>query len=649
MNNEDDNVEDGGIRPRISQTNPTSDIVTFIRVTFENHLPQSLTYTYNSPNLTSQPYAEPGSPISTVYEGQSDDDSHVLPQSSHLVNNSSSHSNERVVIEAVSNADRPDDEASNNFNDRLVSIQYAEPQNLVDNENDVVVIEENSNDISLTNENSGDRSSEENSNLPNINLDGVNKRIDASLEGPPAKVRKIEVDESDGETCPICLESWGNSGDHRLVALKCGHLFGSSCVERWLKALPLKVRSCPTCKTKATMRDLRHIYARKLVAPDTTQITELQQQVVNLQAEKNRVELELEKSKIAHRACLMELDVLRSTLMKNQNTKEPARRQWRFPLEKNLQICREGGCRVLTYNCRTYELYVSQKSVNNLFPGYGIRKVSCIDYKLGQFVHLHPKPIRDITYSQPRDLLLSVGLDSTARIVERGIPSITINTGMPLWSCSWDYLRTNEFYVGGVGGVIHQYDFRNPSTYLQIMRNASDISPVASLCSTEFGLLSCQLNSAWLWVLNARQWEPRAVPVDGSFMSLCYDNMSHRALVCTRPNTSTLEKAKLTLCKLKSGFMSEVTMDIEDTFTGTARSSLMSRATWVKAPGATWVASHSESDSALLLHGVDGAKTMMLHAAEPAIDVCSVQLNGSTLLAALSESRLRIYKAVASS
>ncbi|CAG5026771.1 unnamed protein product [Parnassius apollo] len=480
-------------------------------------------------------------------------------------------------------------------------------------------------------------------------------RKDEDLEEPPAKVRKLSSpkpnDDMDGETCPICLDSWGNSGEHRLVALKCGHLFGAQCVQRWLKAQTLRERSCPTCKSKAALKDIRFIYARRLVAADSSQITALQKQVELLQTEKNRAELELQKCRIAHRACALQLEVLRSTLMKSQVAKEQrVRKTWRFALEKNLEICKDGGCRVLTYNCRTYELYVSQKSVNYLFPGYGIRKVSCVDYKLGQFVHLHPKPIRDITYSQPRDLLLSVALDSSARIVERGTPSATIQCGMPLWSCSWDYLRSNEFYVGGVGGVIHQYDVRNHNTYIQRLTAAGDMSPVVSLCSTEFGLLSCQLNSCWLWVANMRQWEPRALPIDGPFMSLCYDSESHRALISCRPGPNGSERSRLTLCKLKASVPSgEVLFETEQSFAGSARSTLMSRASWVRAPGASWVAAHSESDSTLFLHGLDGARTMSLPAAEPALDVCSVQLNGDTVVAALSESRLRLYKAVATS
>ncbi|CAG9122970.1 unnamed protein product [Plutella xylostella] len=466
---------------------------------------------------------------------------------------------------------------------------------------------------------------------------------------PPAKMRKISTqsqEEQDGETCPICLDAWGNSGDHRLVALKCGHLFGSKCVERWLRAQAQKDRSCPTCKSKATVRDLRFIYARRLVAADTAEITALQKQVEVIQSEKIRAELELQKSKMAHRACIQQLEVLRNTLASSsQSCQRFERKGWRFALEKNLEVCKDGGCRVLSYNCRTYDLYVSQKSTNSLFPGFGVRRVSCVDYKLGPFLFLHPKPIRDIAYSQPKDLLLSVSLDGSARLVERGSASLTIQCGAPLWSCTWDALRHHELFVGGVGGAIMHYDIRNTGSPLHRLSAPSDMTPVASLCSTEYGLLSCQLNSSWLWSPSTSgQWEPKALPVDGPFLSMAYDSETHRGLISCRPKG--IERSRLVVAKFRSSTLGEALCETEQTFMGSARATLMSRATWVRAPGALWVAAHSESDSALLLHGLEGSRTMSLPAAEPALDVFSAQLNGDTIVAALSESRLRMYKAV---
>lgn len=479
---------------------------------------------------------------------------------------------------------------------------------------------------------------------------------------PPAKIRKItspmktgspvkdlnKSDDTDGETCPICLDTWGNSGDHRLVALKCGHLFGAQCVERWLKAQTSNHRTCPTCKSKAAMKDLRCIYARKLIAADNSEITRLQKQVDILQAEKSRTELKLQTATMTSRSLAKQLDDLRKTMAKSQSqslvSKQEDKKLYRFALEKNLEISREPACRVMDYNCRTYDLCVSQKSTNNLFPGYGIRKVSMVDYTLGQFIHLHPKPIRDVKYSQRNDLLLSVSLDKTARIVERGISNMTLQAGFPLWSCAWDHSQVNEFYVGGVGGEIHHYDLRFMGTVLYTASSNVDLSPVVSLASTEFGLLSCQLNSCRLWEFIEGSWVPKLFPVTGSFVSMYYDEETQKALVSMRPRSA--ERSKLTMCSLKPTPQGGAFIEVDNFITGSARTSLMSRAIICKAESSSWIAAYSESDTTLYLHGLEGARSMSLPAADPALDLCSLRINSLNLLAALSESRLRIYKAV---
>lgn len=62
------------------------------------------------------------------------------------------------------------------------------------------------------------------------------KRLRRGGDAPKAApvVTKAEPTE-----CTICYDSCTISGRHRLVSLKCGHLFGKKCVERWVQ-----VRCC---------------------------------------------------------------------------------------------------------------------------------------------------------------------------------------------------------------------------------------------------------------------------------------------------------------------------------------------------------------------------------------------------------------------
>ncbi|VDN25161.1 unnamed protein product [Gongylonema pulchrum] len=50
--------------------------------------------------------------------------------------------------------------------------------------------------------------------------------------------------------------------EHRyknVVCLKCGHLFGQSCIERWIRR-NTKNASCPQCKERARLTDIRRLY-----------------------------------------------------------------------------------------------------------------------------------------------------------------------------------------------------------------------------------------------------------------------------------------------------------------------------------------------------------------------------------------------------
>lgn len=41
-----------------------------------------------------------------------------------------------------------------------------------------------------------------------------------------------ERDPEDATQCSICFENCHLTGDHRLVSLKCGHVFGDRCIRR---------------------------------------------------------------------------------------------------------------------------------------------------------------------------------------------------------------------------------------------------------------------------------------------------------------------------------------------------------------------------------------------------------------------------------
>lgn len=60
--------------------------------------------------------------------------------------------------------------------------------------------------------------------------------------------------------CSICMEEWTTAGDHRICSLACGHMFGMSCIRKWLQQHEDNIGKCPQCNDKAKLSDIRILY-----------------------------------------------------------------------------------------------------------------------------------------------------------------------------------------------------------------------------------------------------------------------------------------------------------------------------------------------------------------------------------------------------
>nr|VZI01112.1 unnamed protein product [Spirometra erinaceieuropaei] len=93
--------------------------------------------------------------------------------------------------------------------------------------------------------------------------DEIEGRDEKDTEGKPPLLVKLDTSPTDeSETCPICLETWTTSGTHRICCLRCGHLFGKSCILKWL-ATQGRVGKCPQCNAEAQSKDIRVLFCKK--------------------------------------------------------------------------------------------------------------------------------------------------------------------------------------------------------------------------------------------------------------------------------------------------------------------------------------------------------------------------------------------------
>ena len=382
------------------------------------------------------------------------------------------------------------------------------------------------------------------------------------------KSDKLNTSTSDeGTTCPICFDVWTSSGDHRLVSLKCGHLFGKSCLVKWIAGLGRKAR-CPHCNSKATKNDIRAIYARSLKALDPDEKNHLHKRLEDMLAQCNHVEGERDTLKVKLYTLETENKNLKSELinykqkiqqMSRSNQKQmieqksvptalPNGKIALFILKTNCKLTKVDDCRPVMCSSRNFEcIVVTQPSLNRLFPGFGVRKFNTYDLKPSDFIFIHKKPIKDICFKPNEMLLLSTSLDKTLKLTslvnQKCVMAIELKHEG--WSCCFHPSRPDTCFVGFKNGTIAEYDMRfcnQPAVRTFGDENYCPIISVQYIQPTDkqlpFGLLTTSLQRCSFYELNAAGAlaKKEIVPIGGRFLPSHYDAESGYALVSCRPS-----------------------------------------------------------------------------------------------------------------
>lgn len=476
-----------------------------------------------------------------------------------------------------------------------------------------------------------------------------------------------DVDDSD-QTCPICMDQWTSSGDHRLCCLRCGHLFGHSCILKWLRgSYGSENQRCPQCNKRAAVRHIRFLYAKKLISKDSGELEQAKKDLDSARAEKGLIQMELSQCNIRLRIYEQQLTCMRTRIAElesrqseinihtNQNISNPSEPR-KFYLERSVDICKDSGCRVLAYNPWYKILVVSQKATNTLFNGYGVRKINLENFDTRQFIFLHNQAIRDITFhSMQQALLLSVGFDKCVKLmdIQNNVIVHTYQTTYPLWSCCWSGDNPSYFLVGAQNGSVAQFDIRQINSPIDTLDGPGDRSPVASLATVpphpgsgidKGGFIACRLNTCYTYEAKNSSYLPKQVFLEGPFVSVCYDEKINHALISSRPNT-TQPYARHTVCTMKKIHEEVITCNVVHTFHAGNSQHLLSRPCYVHAENDTLVAAHQEANNSISLWSIaSGKQLQMLPVTDPVMDLCSFTFNDNLLLASLSSKKLKLYK-----
>ncbi|XP_076675971.1 ring finger and WD repeat domain 3 isoform X2 [Andrena cerasifolii] len=514
--------------------------------------------------------------------------------------------------------------------------------------------------------------SEESDNNANVdeNLETEAQPEDTNDDESKAKKAKEEtVDESQvdsDQSCPICMDLWTTSGEHRLCCLRCGHLFGHSCILRWLQnSCTGPNRRCPQCNRKAAVKDIRMLYAKKLTSIDTVELDKLKEQLNGVTAEKNRVEMELSKYALRQKLFEQQVTSMQSRISELENQQSEINIHYnqnasrhmakKFHLDRSIEICKNGGCRVLDYNPWYGVLVVSQKSTNTLFSGYGVKKIDSDKFQPRQFIFLHSQAIRDVTFNATQQsLLLSVGFDKCAKLmdIQNHIIMHTYQTESPLWSCCWSGNNPHIFFAGAQNGSITQFDIRQTSGAIETLDSPGDRSPVVSLATvpsnpgsgiSRGGFIACRLNTCYAYEQKESKYIPKQIFLEGPFVSVCYDKKNNHVLISSRPNVRQTN-ARHILCTIEKGNDESTLCNVVHTFQAGNSHQLLSRPCFIHVENDTLVAAHQESTSSISLWSTShGKQVNNLPVSDPVVDMCAVDINSNLYLATLSAKKVRIY------
>ncbi|XP_063237486.1 E3 ubiquitin-protein ligase RFWD3-like isoform X2 [Bacillus rossius redtenbacheri] len=467
---------------------------------------------------------------------------------------------------------------------------------------------------------------------------------DQCFKGQKRKHMPDETDD-DGTICPVCLTEWTNAGEHRLVSLKCGHLFGLSCIERWLTTgCGAQQRRCPQCNKKASRADVRSLFARRVIVLDTAEQERLRAALEAEQREKNQLKVELAHVQLNNKFLQQKLA---ETRQRADDGCTPVSTPCGTPgplqlvARSTIAITRDGGCRVLAFSPALNLLVVSQPSTNPVFAGFGVRKVDTLDFRPTQFAHLHQQQIRDLAFHGDKvGLLLSVGTDKRARLfdVRSNATVETFNTDSPLWSCCWDADNPFVFLVGGQNGQLLRFDTRRSGGAGEAMDpEVQDRSPLVSLASVSSGsVLACHLSSVQLLRRREGRVVAEPVPLHGPFFSLRYDPATQHSLVSSRPS-DRFPQTRHALCQVAP-------VSVVREFSGGTSQKLLSRPIIMSVGANVMVAAHEESSGCLAVWDVSSGSKVASRLRDAVMDMCSFQVNGCVFLTALTEKALHVYE-----
>ncbi|CAI0471389.1 unnamed protein product [Linum tenue] len=315
--------------------------------------------------------------------------------------------------------------------------------------------------------------------------------------------------EIDGLFCSICMEAWTSEGDHHICCLPCGHLFGLSCINKWLRQKRSSGK-CPQCNRKCTLKEVRKLFAPRIAVVD----------------EESRKRIHFLETKCAS---LEKKDAEWSKIEALWHKKESE-------LQQKIKQLVE----------RTVQMQRSLDNFNNTVAGlYTARR--------GHHVPFIPDNTATSNFSMQGS---SGSFELQVGNLESNNISLSYDLPCAAWSCSWDINSPHHVYAGLQNGMLLEFDTRQTAKPLESRSGLSN-NPIHTVHSLPYNgtlpigartVLSASSIGICQWNFEAAEERPSLVPTSGNqgvCISLAHCPTTENIVASYRPKVETLPSCEV--------------------------------------------------------------------------------------------------------
>ena len=488
-----------------------------------------------------------------------------------------------------------------------------------------------------------------------------------------ATTSAVPNDEND-TGCIICLEPFENYGKHRAASLRCGHVFGESCIHTWLeRGGNLK---CPHCNTAAKKKDVRVLYCSKLIALDVSEREKALESLEQERCQRKRLEYENNELKMKYTVLEKDFEEFRRKVELDQINMQSVQSNFRNKFYKTmsqLPLSSKGGSRRVVFDS-IQKVLVSSQCLDFLSTsqGHGLRKISALDFKTSKIIKAHEDSIKALAGYDCK--ILSGGSDKKVCLTclksDIVIQSWKLPSNFNIWSCEFNRKDSTFMYVATQNGTLFVYDARQlsgPVCALSTLSSDNKPVPVTSLsfvsndagsCFTSGGLLVGGFDGCRFLEFKSSQIEPEIHNLGPQFRGMCtslsFDAKSSHFLASFRPGP-VVKNVRHVVSQLTSSINANILSKtvkanvVHEFYAGSSMPQLTRSALFPSPSGKCnqlFVAAYDQPSEQLMFWETnDGTKVQTLRMNDfLSLDLCPCEINNENYVAALNDSSLRVLK-----